>query len=135
LAFKLTYTAVDGARKQREFATIGIAASWAQHWVGRNPEFGRTYAISPDGIGKIEVNAGCELRKLFEFDAAPWQEETETDRRVEVMEAAKSGVNEYLKSMRGANAFGAGARVVDIKNGFVIVDKNDNRYEFTVLAY
>lgn len=136
--FILTYTTVDNIRKRREFATIGVAAAWAQHWVGRNPEFGSTYAMSGDGIGKIEVNRGCEIRKLFEFDAAPWVEGSDADdgdRRAEVLQAAKSGVLEYLKSTRGAQFYGSSARIVDTKFGFVVINDKDDRLEFTTLEY
>jgi hypothetical protein len=53
---KVKYSSVDGrGGKWRSFKTLGRARVFAQYWVGKNPEIGSTYAVSNDGIGKIEV--------------------------------------------------------------------------------
>lgn len=58
------YTAVDGYRKVERFPDVPKAAEFAQHWIGKHPSIGSGYAISDDGIGKIEV-AGATLHDLF----------------------------------------------------------------------
>lgn len=60
----VTYSSVDGAEKDRSFRTLEAAREFAHHWIGAHPEIGSRYAVSPDGIGKIEV-VGCTLRDLF----------------------------------------------------------------------
>ncbi|MDD2878361.1 MAG: hypothetical protein PHT60_13890 [Acidiphilium sp.] len=61
---RVRYSSVDGHNKTRKFDSIDAAREFAQYWVGRHPEMGRTYAISGDGIGKIEVT-GTTLATLF----------------------------------------------------------------------
>ena len=62
---KVKYSSVDGrGGKWRSFKTLGRARVFAQYWVGKNPEIGSTYAVSGDGIGKIEV-MGATLADLF----------------------------------------------------------------------
>ena len=62
---KVKYSGVDGrGGKWRSFKTLGRAWVFAQYWVGKNPEIGSTYAVSNDGIGKIEV-MGATLADLF----------------------------------------------------------------------
>ena len=58
------YTACDGYRKTREFKTLEYARTWAAKWIGECPEMGSTYAVSGDGVGKIEVE-GATLKELF----------------------------------------------------------------------
>ncbi len=60
----VTYTAVDGARDRRKFGTLVGAWKFAIEMVGRHPTLGSTYAVSDDGIGKIEVE-GATLQELF----------------------------------------------------------------------
>ena len=61
---RVTYSSIDRVRKTRTFKTLAGARKYAQHWVGATPEFGHGYAISDDGVGKIEVR-GCSLAELF----------------------------------------------------------------------
>lgn len=61
----LKYSAIDGAGKRASFKGIASARRWAHKWVGATPELGTTYAISGDGIGKIEVLEGVSLADLF----------------------------------------------------------------------
>ena len=63
-AIMVTYTAIDGTREDDAFDTIEEASTWARTWIGNHPEIGSTYAVSADGIGKIEV-MGCEIADLF----------------------------------------------------------------------
>lgn len=61
---KVRYSSVDRHSETREFDSIDAAREFAQYWVGRDPEMGGSYAISGDGIGKIEVT-GATLAALF----------------------------------------------------------------------
>ncbi|WP_288006625.1 hypothetical protein [Acidiphilium sp.] len=61
---KVRYSSVDRRSETREFDTIEPAREYAQYWIGRHPEMGCGYAISGDGIGKIEVT-GTSLATLF----------------------------------------------------------------------
>lgn len=58
------YTSLDGAHRSRFCESIEEARMFAHHWIGERPAIGCNYAISDDGIGKIEV-AGASLRDLF----------------------------------------------------------------------
>jgi hypothetical protein len=62
------YTTVDNYYESRSFETIEGARAWAMHWVGQCPELGMVYAISSDGVGKIQCY-GCTVRDLFPEDA------------------------------------------------------------------
>lgn len=67
---KVRYSSFDSRRgKWRSFKTLRGARKYAQHWIGKHPEMGSTYAVSGDGIGKIEAE-GVELRKLFGDEVA-----------------------------------------------------------------
>ena len=61
---KIRYSSVDGFREKRSFKTLVAARAYAQKWVGIHPEIGSQYAVSDDGIGKIEVH-GAALADLF----------------------------------------------------------------------
>ena len=61
---KINYSSVDGYRESRSFKTLKGARKYAQHWVGKNPEIGSSYAISGDGVGKIRAE-GVVLADLF----------------------------------------------------------------------
>lgn len=58
------YSSVDGYREKRTFNALHLARSYAQERIGEHPEMGSFYAISGDGIGKIQVN-GALLKELF----------------------------------------------------------------------
>jgi hypothetical protein len=58
------YAAVDGYQRNRDFAELKDARAWAQELVGETPELGSYYAISSDGIGKVQVE-GAKLHDLF----------------------------------------------------------------------
>jgi hypothetical protein len=62
---KVVYKSVDGARISRKFATKAGARRFAVRYVGAHPEIGSDYAVSSDGIGKVEV-FGVALHALFE---------------------------------------------------------------------
>jgi len=57
------YSSIDHYRETRRFKTIEAACRYAIMRVGV-PEFGSGYAVSADGVGKIEVE-GCTLVELF----------------------------------------------------------------------
>lgn len=52
----LGYSAIDRYRERRTFKTLKGAQRFAQKWVGETPELAPTYAISSDGIGKIQAS-------------------------------------------------------------------------------
>lgn len=58
------YSTVDRFCETKRFTKIEDAREYAQQWIGRFPEIGRGYAVSDDGIGKIEVR-GTSLFQLF----------------------------------------------------------------------
>ena len=63
---KVRYSSIDHFSKTRRFKTLAGAQKFAQRYVGETPEvslhFG--YAVSGDGVGKIEVD-GCTILDLF----------------------------------------------------------------------
>ncbi len=58
------YSAVDGYRQTKVFKTVAGASKYATRRLGATPEMGSHYAVSGDGIGKIEAT-GCPLIDLF----------------------------------------------------------------------
>jgi hypothetical protein len=58
------YSSIDRFRETRRFKTLDGARKYATNWVGENAELGSRYAVSFDGIGKVEVE-GCTLQELF----------------------------------------------------------------------
>ena len=61
---RVTYSSIDRCRKSRSFKTIEGARKFAQKMVGQTPEVGGWYAVSGDGVGKVECR-GCSLSALF----------------------------------------------------------------------
>ncbi len=61
---RLRYSSVDGHAEERAFSSVAEAQRFAHHWIGPYPEIGRGYAVSGDGIGKIEAK-GITLAVLF----------------------------------------------------------------------
>jgi hypothetical protein len=61
------YTSVDGVRKKRPYWSLAGAQKWCHRMLGESPEisWGFHYAISDDGIGKIEVDGDWTLRDIF----------------------------------------------------------------------
>jgi hypothetical protein len=68
---KIRYSAVDGFSKRKSFKTLKGARKYAQEMVGKYPSFGSYYAVSDDGVGKIEVIGGVKLRDLFGDEPKP----------------------------------------------------------------
>lgn len=64
MVITVQYTACDGSRLRRRFKTLKGARYFAQLYVGAHPEIGPLYAVSGDGVGRIEVE-GCSLADLF----------------------------------------------------------------------
>lgn len=58
------YTSIDRLRKRRTFKTIAGARRFAHKWVGPHPDVGSFYAVSFDGIGRIEWS-GTTAHELF----------------------------------------------------------------------
>ena len=65
MTIKVRYTSIDGFRSLRSFKTLKGAQNWAQERVGETPDLGSCYAVSFDGIGKVEVVEGTTLEALF----------------------------------------------------------------------
>jgi hypothetical protein len=61
---RLRYSSVDGHAEEKTFSSVAEAQRFAHHWIGPHPEIGRGYAVSGDGIGKIEAR-GITLAALF----------------------------------------------------------------------
>jgi hypothetical protein len=61
---KVFYSSIDGYRKTKSFKTLKGARKYAQQMVGENPDMGSYYAVSFDGIGKVQVD-GVPLAHLF----------------------------------------------------------------------
>ena len=60
----VTYSSIDHFRTTRKFKTLAGAQKFAQRYLGPTPEMGSWYAVSGDGIGKIEAR-GVSLYDLF----------------------------------------------------------------------
>ncbi len=61
---RLRYSSVDGHAEEKTFSSVADAQRFAHDWIGPHPEIGRGYAVSGDGIGKIEAK-GITLAVLF----------------------------------------------------------------------
>lgn len=71
--FKVQYSSIDRYRETRTFKTLAGARAYAVKWVGANPDTCGSYAVSDDGVGKVEVT-GATLAELFaDPQAAPRQ--------------------------------------------------------------
>lgn len=66
---QVVYRSIDGVRIARKFKTIEGAQRFAAKYVGRYPELGVGYAVSGDGVGKVEV-WGAPLADLFPSEQA-----------------------------------------------------------------
>lgn len=64
MTIRVKYSSVDGYSVRRSFKTLVGAQKFAQKYVGEHPDMGSYYAVSFDGIGKIEVD-GVKLSDLF----------------------------------------------------------------------
>lgn len=60
---KLYFSSVDGCRWVKQFKTLDGARRAALKQIGP-PEVGSTYAVSGDGVCKVQV-AGATIRELF----------------------------------------------------------------------
>ncbi len=58
------YRSIDGCCIEETFHVLADAQIFAHHWIGEHPEIGRGYAVSGDGVGKIET-WGASLADLF----------------------------------------------------------------------
>jgi len=63
----LVYTSIDRCYVRRKFKTLAGAQGFAWKMVGETPEIGHVfqYAVSDDGIGKIEIRSGATLQEIF----------------------------------------------------------------------
>jgi len=76
------------------------------------------------------VKRAVETRIEKAFDIAKTKLLDADVRRTELISAARGGIGIFLNSMRGANMFGAGAKVVPTTRGFCVVWGSDNRIYF-----
>jgi len=107
---KIRYSAVDGFSKRKSFKSLKGARKYAIEMLGKYPSFGSYYAVSDDGVGKIEVISGVKLRDLFgdeggnpdpvidELEAA-YEEELRAEEARE-REQIKAEAAEYDKVLR-----------------------------------
>jgi len=61
----LIFSTYDGIRAHHRFDALAEARAFSHNWIGRHPEIGSTYAISEDGVAKVEVVFGTTLEELF----------------------------------------------------------------------
>jgi len=64
MSITIRYSSIDCCRKTRKFKTLAGARRFAQKMIGKTPEMGSYYAVSGDGVGKVEVS-GAFLHELF----------------------------------------------------------------------
>ena len=60
----LSYAAIDGHFTQRAFTSLHEAQAFATDRVGGTPEVGTSYAVSADGVGRIDWE-GCSASDLW----------------------------------------------------------------------
>jgi len=65
VTIKVHYSTLDHFSQTRKFKTLEGAQRYAQKWVGPRPEMSYWYAVSSDGIGKVQVTGDATLRDLF----------------------------------------------------------------------
>jgi len=58
------YSTIDRINRTTKFSSLEAAREYAHKWIGKSPCLSPHYAVSDDGIGKIEVE-GCKLEELF----------------------------------------------------------------------
>ncbi len=93
---RIKYSSIDGARMARKFDTIEAAHRFAIRCVGEDHDIGRAYAVSADGIGKIEVS-GVSLQDFLAPPPTPQQRLNALRMRLETLfdNEAKFGIT-YL---------------------------------------
>jgi hypothetical protein len=64
VTIRLFLSSIDGSGKTIRCSSLAKARAKAQAIMGRNPDMGSYYAVSYDGICKLEVE-GCHLSELF----------------------------------------------------------------------
>lgn len=64
MTIKLYFSTIDGCRNVKTFKTLAGARKAAACRVGNTPEIGSSYAISSDGVVKVQA-AGATLAELF----------------------------------------------------------------------
>ena len=64
MKIKLRFSSCDGGRWSKTVKSIAGARKAIIHQIGQ-PEIGSTYAISGDGICKVEVSGDASLNELF----------------------------------------------------------------------
>lgn len=90
----ILYTAVDGSRMIKDFKTLNGAKGFAHKMIGEHPEMGGHYAVSGDGIGKVQVT-GVSLNELFP-EKTPARVEPEMNNQNTVKEHWLACVTERL---------------------------------------
>ena len=106
---KVRYSSVDGYRESRKFKSAAGAGKYARKLVGDHPDIGSHYAVSSDGIGKVEIE-GASFAELF-----PSREKAE---RLAKLEAVWHATH---RDYKGRDANGVRAIMVLRDGGSVIV--------------
>ncbi|MHC4293935.1 MAG: hypothetical protein ACYSTX_06530 [Planctomycetota bacterium] len=75
MVIKVKYSSIDHCHKYGTFKTLKGAQKFAHKWVGEHPDMGGWYAVSFDGIGKIEVSGDATLKDLFPSDEEEYEYE------------------------------------------------------------
>lgn len=70
------YTSIDGAERREAFFSLDAARERAQYWMGKHPTLGTFYAVTDDGIGRLEITGGeATLQDLFPDSSTPTLED------------------------------------------------------------
>lgn len=57
------------------------------------------------------------------------------DKQAEIMQAVRSAVTDYLRTTRGAHAFGSGGHVVDRRTKLIVHADDGEAIEVMVMVY
>lgn len=104
----ILYTAVDGSRMIKDFKTLNGAKGFAHKMIGEHPEMGGYYAVSGDGIGKVQVT-GVALKELF-----PEKTTARVEPEMDEQAALECHEREYEETDRRLNAAFWAARDAEI---------------------
>ena len=68
---RLSYRAIDGYRLTRTYKTLAGARRFAWRWAGRHPEVGSTYAVTFDGVGRVDWSGTLDGKPVTPEDLWP----------------------------------------------------------------
>lgn len=61
---EIDYQTIDSYHINRKYKSMKSARRFAQEVMGVNPDMGRGYAVSNDGVGVLRCQ-GCKISELF----------------------------------------------------------------------